>query len=479
MTYQLLAVLGSIAHGIRSFIGAILGLLGLGRFAGLAVPLLIGVLAVAAVLSARDTATILGSRPTVTEATLPEVAAHTDDTGGSVWYAFDALIALDSFPSPTEAGTFFYLALDPEDRGRGLLVRSPLNDAFFRQRVLSADIVEDADAIATALDAFGTLPAGLEVDRVRLLDETAAGGDIAEAFVPSQLADEAAGENLLVTGRVVSPGSFGACGEPAGCEADGSRYLYLFADADGGDAFVLRSAHPPSAIPVRLEGLYLRDTFDLRPVLDSEWFRSIDAEVPTARAFNANTRPPITVEASWIPTIAFAALALLLLASHLAGYPVFGAARRQPEPSHSLGVGEAVDVAISGRLARDHATLQLERSPGALERLPIPDLALRMWRYGLLSPELSRQEAERRFVEEAGASGNRLVVHERDQSALVVLGRGSGASVQGGRLHRLGRSVPAVHVRHARTIAYLELRITAERDRVAAEILAVVGEPGD
>ncbi len=175
----------------------------------------------------------------------------------------------------------------------------------------------------------------------------------------------------------------------------------------------------------------------------------------------------------------FAVLALLLLASHLAGYPVFGATRRQPEPSHSLGVGDAVDVVISGRLARDHATLRLDRSPGAVERLPISDLALRMWRYGLLSPELSRQEAERRFVQEAGASGNRPVVHERDQSALVVLGRGSGASVQAGRLHRLGRSVPAVHVRHDRTDAHLELRSTAERDRVAAEILAEVGEAGD
>ena len=479
MTHQLLAVLGSIAHGIRSFIGAILGLLGLARFARFAVPLLVAALAVAAVVSARDTAVILGSRPTVTDATLPDVASHTDEVGGSVWYAFDALIAQQSFPSPTEAGIFFYLALDPEDPSQGLLVRSPLNDAFFRQRVLSADIVDDSDTVATALDAFGTLPAGFEVDRVRLLDETSAGGDLADAFVPSQLAGEASGENLLVTGRVVSPATFGVCGEPDGCQAAGARYLYLFADAEGGHAFVLRSPHPPAAIPVRLEGLYLRDTFDLAPVVESDWFRSIEAEVPTGRAFQANTRPPITVEASWVPTIVFAALALLLLASHLAGYPVFGRARRQPEPGHSLGVGEGVDVAITGRMARDRATLQLDRSPGALERLPIPELALRMWRYGLLSPDLSRQEAERRFVEEAGASGNRLVVHERDQSALVVLGRGSGAAVQAGRLHRLGRSTPAVHVRDDRTDAHLELRSAAERDRVAAEILAEVGESAD
>lgn len=477
MTHQLLAVLGSIAHGIRSFVGALLGLAGLARFARFVVPLLVVGLVAAALLSARDTAEILSSRPSVTDATLPEVAAHPAETGGSVWYAFDATIDLDSFASPTDPGTFFYLARDPDDPSQGLLVRSPLNDAFFRQRVLSADIVEDSDAVARALDAFGTLPAGLEVDRVRLLDETAAGGDMQEAFVPSQLADEAAGENLLVSGRVVSPGTFGVCGDPDGCEAEGSHYLYLFADADGGTAFILRSPHPPAAIPLRLEGLYLRDTFDLAPVLESDWFRSIDATVPTERAFEANTRPPILVDASWVPTIVFAALAVLLLLSYLVGYPVFGPSGRQPDPRHSLGVGEAVDLAISGRLARDRSVLQLARSPGSLERLTIPELALRMWRYGLLSPELSRQEAERRFVEEAGATGDRLVLHERDQSALVVLARGSGTAVQAGRLHRLGRSVPAVHVRQDHTDAYLETRSTADRDRVAAEMIAEVGEP--
>lgn len=477
MRHQLLAVLGSIAHGIRTFVAALLGLAGLGRLARFAVPLAVAALAIGSLLSARDTAAILASRPTVTEAALAEVASHGEEEGGSVWYAFDAVIGLDSFPSPTAPGTFFYLALDPADASQGLLVRSPLNDAFFRQRVLSADIVEDPEAVAMALGAFGTLPAGFEVDRVRLLDETSAGGRMDEAFVPSQLAGEAVGENLLVAGRVVTPATFAACGEPNGCEAEGSRFLYLLADADGGHAFVLRSPHPPGAIPVRLEGLYLRDAFDLAPVLESDWFRSVDAQVPTGRAFQANTRPPITVEASWVPTIAFAALALVLLASHLTGYPVFGAAQRQPQATHWLGVGDSVDALISGRLPRDRATLQLDRSPGALERLAIPELALRMWRYGLLSPELSRREAERRFVDEAGPSGNRLVLHERDQSALVVLPRGCGASVRVGRLHRLGRSAPAVHLRHDRTDAHLELRSDAERDRVAAEILAEVGEP--
>jgi hypothetical protein len=460
MTQQLRALLGSIGHGVRQIVGSILGFVGLRALDRFAVPALVGILAIGAAISARDTAAILNSRPEVTEATLPEVAGHTENDD-SVWYAFDALIDASSFATEADLGTFFYLARDPANIDQGLLIRSPLNDTMFRRRVLTATLVEDRVLIEEAMAQFGPLPTGYAVDDVRYLDETDAGGEPDQAFEPSELDGEAAGTNALVHGRVVAPARFAT--------PDGDAWLYLLADVDGGSALVLRSPHPPDALPVRLQGLFQRESFDLAPVLESDWFASIDAEVPTERALRADYEPPIMVEASWVPTIVYAVLAALLLASHLVGYPVFGRGS-DPGARRAMVPGEGIDVALTGRVPRDRATLHLDGSPGAVERLSVDELALRMWRYGLLSPELSRRDAERRYVEEAGGVTDRLVVHERDQSALVIVDRGGGGAVAAGRLHRVGRSAPAVRFRQGPADVYLTTRSDGDRDRVAAEI---------
>jgi hypothetical protein len=137
-----------------------------------------------------------------------------------------------------------------------------------------------------------------------------------------------------------------------------------------------------------------------------------------------------------------------------------------------------VDVEITGQLARDRHLVELDRSPGSVERLSIEELALRMWRYGLLAPDVSRREAERQFVEAASGRADRLVVHERDQSTLLVIEPGpEGATVRAGRLHRIGRSAPAVHVRQGRSDAYLGARSAADRDRAAAALAGEAGQP--
>lgn len=469
MTPRLLAVLGSIAFAIRQLIGSLLSFVGLRGLARLAVPVLIVALTAAAVISARDTATILASRPDVTETTLADVAAY-DGEGGSIWFEFDALMADTSLSTPADLGTFFYLARDPENASTGLLVRSNLNDNFIRQRVISARITDDEALVATAREQLGAPSAGFDVDGTRFVDELGMGGDAQSAFIPSDLADEPDGTELLLGGRIVSPARNAACATASGCDGDDAAWFYYLADPQGGAAIVLRSPHPPVAIPVRLQGLYLRDTYDLAPVLESDWYAALDAEVPTERAFAAGTRPPITVRASWIPTILFAALALILLASQLVGYPVF-AARARPEPARRLAAGESVDVQITGRLAREHGTLTLDRSPGSVERISIAELALRMWRYGLLPRDLSRREAEERFLAEAAGETDRLVVHERDQSALVTIQRdASGVNVAVGRLYRVTGSAPAVRLRHGVSDAYLTARSVEDRDRIASEI---------
>ena len=468
--HYLLAALGSVAFGIRAFAASVLSLIGLRALVRFVVPAAIVALAAGAVLSARETATILGSRPEVEVASLPEVAAA-GGRGDNVWFQFEALVSDTSLAVPADLGTFFYLAVDPADPGQGLLVRSRDNDAFFRQRTLSARLVEDPTLVAEAREALGPLPGGYDVDDVRYLDEVRAGGEPEEAFEPSDLAGEEAGGELLITGRVVSPATFAACADESGCDAraDASWYTYL-ADPAGGGTIVLRSPHPPDALPVRLEGLYLRDSFDMRPVLDSDWFAAIEAEVPTERSFFAGQRPPITVAASWTPTIIYAVSGGLLLASLLIGYPIFGGGRN-PDPRRSLEPGDGIDLEITGRMAREDGTLTLEQSPAALERLGIPELALRMWRYGMLPRDLSRRDAEDRFVAEASGEGDRLVLHERDQSALVTIERGAGGvQVAAGRLYRLMRSRPALHLRQGSTNVYLTTRSAEDRDRAAAEI---------
>lgn len=476
MTHRLLAVIGSIAFGIRQFIGSLLSFVGLRQLARFAVPALIVALVAASVISARDTAAILEARPEVQRTTLAEVASS-DDPSGSIWFEFDAVMAESFFSTPADLGTFFYLARDPEDPSTGLIVRSALNDAFIRQRVLTANLVADEAIVADAMERLAPLSSGFDVDGARFLDEVAFGGEPEEAFLPSELGEEPDGSEVVVTGRVVTPATHSACATDDGCEGDDAAWFYYLADPEGGATIILRSPHPPDATPVRLQGLYARDTFDLAPVLESDWYASLDADVPTDRAFAAGRRPPVLVEASWAPTIIFAALALLLLASQLIGYPVFGG-RSAATPGRTLAAGEGVDLEITGRLARPQGALVLDRSPGAIERLSIPDVALRMWRYGLLPRDLSRREAEDRFMAEAAGETDRLVVHERDQSALVAIEHDPDAvRVDVGRVYRLAGSAPAVHLRQGSTDAYLAFRSAEERDRVAAEIRGEASAP--
>ena len=94
-----------------------------------------------------------------------------------------------------------------------------------------------------------------------------------------------------------------------------------------------------------------------------------------------------------------------------------------------------------------------------------------MWRYGM-SGELSRREAEERFTREAGAP-DRLVINERDQSAIVLVERGpDGATAQAGELYRVARRSPAVRFRQGASDAFLAFRSAEDRDRIAAEIAA-------
>ncbi len=477
MRYRFLALLGSIAFGIRRFIGSILSFVGLRALARFAVPVLVIVFSAAVAVSARDTATILASRPEVQQTTLADVASRSEDEGGSIWFEFDALMDDSHLDVPADLG-FFYLARDPTDSSAGLLVRSNSSDPFVRVRVISATLIEDEGLVDDAVGAIGEVPGGFSLDQTRYLDETANGGQADEAFQPSELGEEEAGTELPVSGRVVSPSQFAACANEGGCDGEDASWFYYLADAQGGSAIVLRSPHPPDAQPVRLQGLYERDTFDLAPVLASDWFADIDVDVPTERAFSADRRPPITVPASWVPTIIFAALATLLLASQLVGYPVFGRTDL-PAAARSMAAGHGIDVDITGQLEREAAAITLDRSPGAVERLDIADLALRLWRYGMLPHGLSRRDAEERFVAEAEGEADRLVIHERDQSALVTLSREPGAAtVETGRLYRVAGSAPALRVRQGRTDAYLTAHSAEERDRAAAELLAEIeGRP--
>lgn len=475
MIHRPLAAFGAIAYGVRRVAAAILSLVGLGALAPFVVPALVVVLAVGAVVSASETARILDSRPDVTESTLAAVAAF--DGEGSVWFAFDALVDDSSLPTPADLGTFFYLARDPEDRGRGLLVRSPLNDLTFRERVVRGALVEDPELVGRALEQFGGVPAGLDVDGSHYLDELGAGEPGEETVEPSDLRGLDAGSEGLVAGRVVSPATHAACAE-ASCDGEDARYLYLFADVGGRGAIVLRSPYPPDAVPVRLQGLHLRDAFDLAPVLESAWFAGIDAEVPTDRAFAADREPPITVPASWVPTILLGTLAAVLLGSLLVGYPVF-ARGGEPSRGRALAPGESVPVLVTGRLDDGRSNVSLDRSPGTVERLPVADVATLLWRYGRLG-DATRRDAEERFALESEAA-DRLVINERDQSALLLVERDAGATVVSGRVYRIGRAAPGLRFRQGRSSAVLTTRTAEDRDRVAAEIAAEIAadpEPG-
>jgi hypothetical protein len=480
MLFRLLALVGLLAHVIDRFANFLLGLVGL-RLP--VVVLLIGALGLLGGLELLDNYRELAARPEPRQASVSEIVEETE-RGQIIWLRFSAEIVAEPYVREIpvlasgvhELGRrvyFYYLALDPDDRDVGLIVRSHLDDDHFRTRSLQARIDEDPDFVAGALRRLD-VPAGLRVDRARFLEEVSVAEPGDDAHEPEALAELATGSEVTVSGRLLAPTRAAACAPPAGetdCAPAGvdDRWIYLLADPAGDTAYLLRSPHPPDAIPVNLQGLVLTDTFGAAPVVESDWVADLrdDLRYPRSRVLIDGAAPPFRTP-DWTGVIVMGGTALLLLVSRLVGYPIFRRSARA-ERVPPLSPGERLEVEMHGRLVTPRSRSALQGALGFVERATLHDLVLALWRYGQVEQGESRRDIERRVAGEAAGRDTRLVVHAPGRSVLATLGDHP-VRVETGTVHRVTESRPALRLDDDELDLLVLFEEALDRDRAAGEI---------
>jgi hypothetical protein len=231
---------------------------------------------------------------------------------------------------------------------------------------------------------------------------------------------------------------------------------------------VLRSPHPPDAIPVPLDGLVLADTFGTDPVVTSDWLAAERQALryPRHRVLFHGAEPPLR-SPDWGGVLIGGAAAMLLLLSRLVGYPIFRPAAT--DRVRRLAAGERLQVEMYGRLETSRSRSALEGALGYVERMTLPDLEVTLWRYGQVEQGESRRDIRARVSAEAGTRDSRLVVHAPGRSVLATVGDGP-VTLEPGTVHRVMHSRPALRLRGRQLDLLLLFEQQRDRDRAVADV---------
>jgi hypothetical protein len=472
LSFRALALVAGFAHTVDQVVRwplrqVRLGFLPGGLLAGAALLLLAGTTATA-------TLAAYGERPTARATTLDEVMGGRISSG--IWVAFDGLLINEPQPATVaifnngarvgEVERLYYIVRDPDDPGTAFLVRSALDPAQAVVRALTARLSEDASAVGEALAAFSLPATGLSIDETLVLDESAvqpgsspATGEEGAPLAPSALASIAPGGDVLVTGRI-------AAQAPA---ADDGAHLYLLADQGGSAAVVLRSPHPPDALPVRIDGTVVSDPFNIAALLD-EWQpeqRYGELEMSEQRLLALAVRP-VFEEPSWSGVGLLALLGALVIGGTLLGYPVFRARPAGAPPGDETG--RELPVRIVGTLPTPHGPTRLDGEQGKLEWLPVGEVARTRWRYWGAQLGDLRGEVEA-AVRATSQDAEQLVLHSPVGSVLWPLpATGDGLSAEPGDLFFVRSRAPGIRLRADDVRAFLVFGGARERDQALGDI---------
>jgi hypothetical protein len=478
MLRRLAAAIGLVAHVIDRFGNWLVGSLGVRLrlpFAALLAIPLIWLSATSAIAGFERLASQAEAQP----ADIAELVERQDP---EAYFTIEGLTHAESMtvestifdPDAIIAGSsqaHFYLLSDPADPTAGMVVRSPLDDDRFRRRTLAATAVDDPAFVAAALDELGAAAQGWRVDQDRYLDETATGSPPdGNPRPPSEaVSDVDAGETVLVTGSVVSPGSASACGDPSGACGDASPRVYLLADPEADGAVLLRSPHQPDAVPAELTGLLLAPNQNVSAEMEGDWLTDERATLRQRprRIFFDGQVPPF-FPPNFAGAIVGGTLAALLLASTLVGYPRFRRDRvARPPSEHDTAGLDGLQAGATGRVTTTHGDLRITDEVARFRRMEAREYELTRWRYG---DQLGPTPKELIAAAEAAQGEPRLVIDIANASTLLRLWPSEGdiVSMEPGWIEWARRRQAAIRVRGKGLDLLLGFRDAADRDRVAA-----------
>ncbi|MGI8998431.1 MAG: hypothetical protein ACR2GO_01820, partial [Candidatus Limnocylindria bacterium] len=243
LTSRAAAGVGWLAHTIGRLVGSIIWFAPRGVPWALVVALLLAFGAWRSIDAAR-LATATQPRPE------PVGLAAVVDVRAIGWVGTASIVRgpyLDSRVYGASVQRWYYLLIDPNDDSVAMVARSTERLEERRTRTIVARVKEDPAAVATAI--AGRDAGGRAVDPLRYLVELA--DTRPPVLIGASIATPARMD--VDAGEIVLRGSFDQ-GRPAG---DGEGWEYLV--NDGTDAVIVRSPHPPDALPVDIWGVATTD----------------------------------------------------------------------------------------------------------------------------------------------------------------------------------------------------------------------------
>jgi len=446
------AGVGWLAHSIGRLIGSIIW------FAPRGVPwaiLVAALLATGAWRSVEDARVAQANQPRPDPVGLADVV----ENRATGWVGTSSIVRgpfLDSAAYGASIQRWYYLLTDPADDSVAMIARSTERLEQRRTRTIVARVEQEPSAVARAL---GALEAGtLEVHPERYLVELA-------DRRPTVLVDDevVTPDDREVAGDITLRGEFGA-GQPT---ADGEAWEYLV--SDGNRAVVVRSPHPPDALPVDVWGVAATDRTraeqaaavpELQAALD-------DRSLPERRLLAEGVTPPFAT-ISHLPAMMLAALAVVILIGWLIGYPLY---RRHPFPDRiatwPMQPGDEIPAALFGSDRRGSQRVVVDGSPGRLALLDADEVERRSWQFALRDTVGGGPAA----AEDATDSSGILTLSSGEGPILVRLGPGSpDVDMSAGTVFGGGRARPALRLRAADLDVLATFSSAADRDRAVAAI---------
>ena len=448
------ALLGWLANAIGRLVGGIIW------FAPRGVP---WALVIAALLVVGAWRSVEAARATFVAQPRPEPVSLADvvELGAIGWVGTSSIVRgpyLDSSSYGAPVQRWYYLLLDPSNDAVAMVARSTERLEERRTRTIVARVDADPSSVASALDE---LPAGgLTVNPDLYLVELA---DRRPTVLTGDAIASPAGEGLQ-PGEVLLRGSF----VEARRAADGDGWEYLVADR--GRAVVVRSPHPPDAMPVDVWGVATTDQVRAQQAAAVPELQAVlgDRRLPERRLLAEGVTPPLP-QISYLPAMVLAALAAILIIGWLIGYPLF---RRRSAPdqiaSWPLVAGDEVPADLYGSDRRGSRRIVVGGAPARLALLASDELERRSWQFALGEGVGPRSATSRH----RGSATGVLALSSGEGPILLRLDPlPSDLRIASGTVVEVGRTRPALRIRTAGIDLVAAFASNAERDRA---IVAVV-----
>jgi len=362
---------------------------------------------------------------------------------------------LDSRSYGAPVQRWYYLLLDPRDDAVAIVARSPSRLEERRTRTIAARVTDDPPAVADAVAGLDGEVPGVDPRRYLVeLDDRPLRLTGAGVMTPVSLASN---DGTVITLR----------GEFQRARAVDGAWEYVV--RDGGRAVIVRSPHPPDALPVDVWGVAATDRLRTEQALAVPALQAAAGgrRIPDSRLLAEGVTPPLP-SVSYVLPMLLAAIAALLVLGWLLGYPLV---RRRPLPAGvrtwPLSVGEEIAADLYGVERRGSDRVAVDGAPARLALLPPDELERRRWQYSL------REAAGGAPGPGGTASGGvpRLALSSGQGPILLALDPvPPGFGITAGDMIHAGRVRPALRIRAEALDLVAAFASAADRDRAVVAI---------